>query len=53
MGLSCGVVLHGNIGSENRMEWGLIGDEVRQQIFQTHDPERDDHKIASDSLVPL
>ena len=28
MGLSCGVVLHGNIGSENRMEWGLIGDEV-------------------------
>jgi hypothetical protein len=30
MGLSCGVVLHGNIGSENRMEWGLIGDEVRR-----------------------
>ena len=28
MGLSTGTVLHGNIGSRCRMEWGLIGDEV-------------------------
>ena len=28
MGMSTGIVLHGNIGSKYRMEWGLIGDEV-------------------------
>ena len=28
MGLSCGTVLHGNIGSRRRMEWNVIGDEV-------------------------
>ena len=34
MGLSTGTVLHGNIGSRCRMEWGLIGDEVgRSGVF--------------------
>ena len=28
MGLSCGTVLHGNIGSRRRMECNVIGDEV-------------------------
>ena len=28
LSFSCGRVLHGNIGSAKRMEWGLIGDEA-------------------------
>jgi hypothetical protein len=35
MGLSTGSVLHGNIGSSTRMEWGLIGDEARSPA-RTH-----------------